>query len=105
MRRRPPRSTRTDTLFPYTTLFRSAYDPAAVAALVANRNRNIGRQDIEGVDLGASYRFEVDSDRRLDLSGSLASLKSAQPLADTLPGSPLSGPVFNPPHCRRRPGV
>src|SRR3546814_20494340 len=27
MRRRPPRSTRTDTLFPYTTLFRS-HDPA-----------------------------------------------------------------------------
>src|SRR3546814_3086145 len=25
MRRRPPRSTRTDTLFPYTTLFLSAY--------------------------------------------------------------------------------
>src|SRR3546814_4264472 len=30
MRRRPPRSTRTDTLFPYTTLFRSA-PPAAAA--------------------------------------------------------------------------
>src|SRR3546814_3469750 len=28
MRRRPPRSTRTDTLFPYTTLFRSVYDTA-----------------------------------------------------------------------------
>src|SRR3546814_8126133 len=28
MRRRPPRSTRTDTLFPYTTLFRSARRPA-----------------------------------------------------------------------------
>src|SRR3546814_11313024 len=27
MIRRPPRSTRTDTLFPYTTLFRSAYAP------------------------------------------------------------------------------
>src|SRR3546814_19642240 len=26
MRRRPPRSTRTDTLFPYTTLFRSCFD-------------------------------------------------------------------------------
>src|SRR3546814_13339670 len=26
MNRRPPRSTRTDTLFPYTTLFRSAFD-------------------------------------------------------------------------------
>src|SRR3546814_6160803 len=28
MSRRPPRSTRTDTLFPYTTLFRSARQPA-----------------------------------------------------------------------------
>src|SRR3546814_2531630 len=28
MIRRPPRSTRTDTLFPYTTLFRSSFDPA-----------------------------------------------------------------------------
>src|SRR3546814_1269964 len=27
MLRRPPRSTRTDTLFPYTTLFRSPHDP------------------------------------------------------------------------------
>src|SRR3546814_3570578 len=27
MRRRPPRSTRTDTLFPYTTLFRSPFGP------------------------------------------------------------------------------
>src|SRR3546814_13596718 len=33
MIRRPPRSTRTDTLFPYTTLFRSA-GPAAAAAAV-----------------------------------------------------------------------
>src|SRR3546814_11825489 len=30
MLRRPPRSTRTDTLFPYTTLFRSKRDPEAV---------------------------------------------------------------------------
>src|SRR3546814_6466642 len=29
MIRRPPRSTRTDTLFPYTTLFRSAHHQAA----------------------------------------------------------------------------
>src|SRR3546814_6511553 len=31
MRRRPPRSTRTDTLFPYTTLFRSPWPAAAQA--------------------------------------------------------------------------
>src|SRR3546814_8152255 len=39
MIRRPPRSTRTDTLFPYTTLFRSVEDIAAVArrALAARR--------------------------------------------------------------------
>src|SRR6056297_3860008 len=30
MRRRPPRSTRTDTLFPYTTLFRSLSPGAAI---------------------------------------------------------------------------
>src|SRR3546814_13781609 len=30
MIRRPPRSTRTDTLFPYTTLFRSYLDPGQV---------------------------------------------------------------------------
>src|SRR3546814_9932054 len=32
MIRRPPRSTRTDTLFPYTTLFRSIYNATQAAA-------------------------------------------------------------------------
>src|SRR3546814_1808289 len=32
MIRRPPRSTRTDTLFPYTTLFRSHTSPQLIAA-------------------------------------------------------------------------
>src|SRR3546814_2549353 len=31
MRRRPPRSTRTDTLFPYATLFRSPVEPTSTA--------------------------------------------------------------------------
>src|SRR3546814_36914 len=31
MRRRPPRSTRTDTLFPYTTLFRSLFEAAGLS--------------------------------------------------------------------------
>src|SRR3546814_6414023 len=39
MIRRPPRSTRTDTLFPYTTLFRSAADPARLDARVAHPRR------------------------------------------------------------------
>src|SRR3546814_7667648 len=36
MIRRPPRSTRTDTLFPYTTLFRSLWSVARCAAKYAN---------------------------------------------------------------------
>src|SRR3546814_4144796 len=41
MVRRPPRSTRTDTLFPYTTLFRSL--PQEVALLDASIEDNISR--------------------------------------------------------------
>src|SRR3546814_3698952 len=37
MIRRPPRSTRTDTLFPYTTLFRSNRPPAGAARPVPDR--------------------------------------------------------------------
>src|SRR3546814_5073615 len=37
MRRRPPRSTRTDTLFPYTTLFRSALWADGLACDLAAR--------------------------------------------------------------------
>src|SRR3546814_10645221 len=51
MIRRPPRSTRTDTLFPYTTLFRSPADPRdgryhrAVAA--ADRRESRDRRDVQ----------------------------------------------------------
>src|SRR3546814_16248678 len=50
MIRRPPRSTRTDTLFPYTTLFRSAEELAAEY----------------GLDLDNSF-FYSDSDDDLEL--------------------------------------
>src|SRR3546814_19570356 len=38
MIRRPPRSTRTDTLFPHTTLFRSARIPAPPAPIITASN-------------------------------------------------------------------
>src|SRR3546814_402536 len=49
MIRRPPRSTRTDTLFPYTTLFRSYHQIGLGAALAARleqfaHHRNVGQQ-------------------------------------------------------------
>src|SRR3546814_14573293 len=78
MRRRPPRSTRTDTLFPYTTRFRSLDDPdllrveAAVVALVVYRLVTRKEFGIE-VELGEEARqfrapFGVD---RLDARGRL----------------------------------
>src|SRR3546814_13915908 len=51
MIRRPPRSTRTDTLFPYTTLFRSAYNagPGNVNKwLAANGDPRTGTVDMIG---------------------------------------------------------
>src|SRR3546814_5957315 len=59
MIRRPPRSTRTDTLFPYTTLFRSTIGSRSTYAMVGylRLNRNIGTdledlQDREEIRLG-----------------------------------------------------
>src|SRR3546814_13965108 len=48
MIRRPPRSTRTDTLFPYTTLFRS--DQALVAALGRGHQAVAGGRGVAGLD-------------------------------------------------------
>src|SRR3546814_13787810 len=42
MIRRPPRSTRTDTLFPYTTLFRSGASKACPAMIVIGLTGSIG---------------------------------------------------------------
>src|SRR3546814_14366105 len=49
MLRRPPRSTRTDTLFPYTTLFRSYKNGPPPVAVLPN-----GKTNLIALDLGAS---------------------------------------------------
>src|SRR3546814_20664424 len=49
MIRRPPRSTRTDTLFPYTTRFRSRHLPAAEEAVEVEHDR--GHTAVIGGDL------------------------------------------------------
>src|SRR3546814_19772895 len=41
MIRRPPRSTRTDTLFPYTALFRSPQPPTRTASTISGRSSNL----------------------------------------------------------------
>src|SRR3546814_1055135 len=74
MIRRPPISTRTDTLFPYTTLFRSGIDQARIArtdhgiveAQALHRagreilDQHVGLLEQPADDLMAFRRFEVD---------------------------------------------
>src|SRR3546814_17990989 len=54
MLRRPPRSTRTDTLFPYTTLVRSAVEPAG------DRDARVG--DLAGGDVAADHLVILTDD-------------------------------------------
>src|SRR3546814_2942196 len=57
MSRRPPRSTRTDTLFPYTTLFRSCLSRRRSADSRTGENARRGSGDeARGVDRGGSAR-------------------------------------------------
>src|SRR3546814_11608247 len=82
MIRRPPRSTRTDTLFPYTTLFRSDGEDGILALLVLTKLGAHARQQhaeaerlgdvvvgagIEGEDgVGIGFRRRQHDDRRFD---------------------------------------
>src|SRR3546814_12048101 len=63
MRRRPPRSTRTDTLFPYTTLFRSLFrlddEPYRIALEGATAQLGVMRDTLEGEK--ANYRQKLEA--------------------------------------------
>src|SRR3546814_20298274 len=58
MIRRPPRSTRTDTLFPYTTLFRSQVATSGAEIILGNTYHLMLRPGAERVaQLGGLHRF------------------------------------------------
>src|SRR3546814_7394674 len=71
MIRRPPRSTRTDTLFPYTTLFRSNMrvlliedEPTtakSIELMLTTEGFNVYQTDLgeEGLDLGKLYDYDI----------------------------------------------
>src|SRR3546814_4979827 len=73
MIRRPPRSTRTDTLFPYTTLFRS--HGVAAAGLVVDENARRNLEDLEAagdrrlLGLQLLQRLQAPCQRLLDGGG------------------------------------
>src|SRR3546814_2854579 len=62
MIRRPPRSTRTDTLFPYTTLFRSPFvriKPATAQSTEADPPAIPSRQDVTSKTFGLLRQIEA----------------------------------------------
>src|SRR3546814_8822101 len=58
MIRRPPRSTRTDTLFPYTTLFRSAHHSGALHADTVRRSRIVPVRAVHQYSSQLPSRFQ-----------------------------------------------
>src|SRR3546814_18108647 len=75
MIRRPPRSTRTDTLFPYTTLFRSRghhYGTRSSTGALPNGPRNFKSMAISCND--SSSRLEVEASRSEEHTSELQSL-------------------------------
>src|SRR3546814_2745688 len=66
MLRRPPRSTRTDTLFPYTTLFRSHQ---ALFRNIATRGAGTLAAGALEADVDLLHRGDAGGERRLDRPG------------------------------------
>src|SRR3546814_19122089 len=69
MLRRPPRSTRTDTLFPYTTLFRSGPDNPLYAGLVT---LNPSAALLGDIIAGSLLGLENSSNRQYDPATTVA---------------------------------
>src|SRR3546814_10834646 len=65
MIRRPPRSTRTDTLFPYTTLFRSEVRPAHLQR--PQRNRGHADELSHGMEARPALHHPCGTDLRAEL--------------------------------------
>src|SRR3546814_7682417 len=76
MIRRPPRSTRTDTLFPYTTLFRSVPDPGlhAHGGIVIVAGLRLLHRGFAGACLKSSPFISFQGDRSEEHTSELQSL-------------------------------
>src|SRR3546814_19762771 len=118
MIRRPPRSTRTDTLFPYTTLFRSAFQAGGDEVM-----RQPGLVDdadrpaiVVDPDRAVRYALDLHVPSFAPETGK-STAKVARKVADRPAGGNAAGGPFWPlviqvsphaardlPDCRRRPG-
>src|SRR3546814_4225171 len=107
MIRRPPRSTRTDTLFPYTTLFRS---PVALHADDRRFHAHCGRAPVDDqLELVAEIAGDMSGACRADLAGGIGARGGERPVecADERGGEALGNPDADrvePGGCKRMDG-
>src|SRR3546814_18673640 len=84
MIRRPPRSTRTDTLFPYTTLFRSAKVADRVAVL--RGGRLVAKAEMANADMGSLVHAMVGREvKSLDVALAEQGAPAAEDPAEEFP--------------------
>src|SRR3546814_8548665 len=100
MIRRPPRSTRTDTLFPYTTLFRSGDERAEAGTPL--RDFRDGHDD-DRRDTGLEKQIEHKTPQ-LSISGSASASNARLPRRfPNASASPASSPRARPARSRNQP--
>jgi len=90
-----------DTFYNFTD---GPYDPNSVVAIIDGRYVNATRQKIKGIDLSASYRFDVGAGS-LTIRGSGSWLDSSQQTAGMPAGYDLAGTLHNPARFNSRIGT
>lgn len=80
------------------------FDPAHVVAIMRAQYVNAARQRIKGLDLSASYRFEMRAGR-MTMRGSASWLDSTQQNSPSQSVYDVAGVIFNPAQARIRLGT
>lgn len=80
------------------------YDPGNVVALMYGQYINVARQRVSGVDVAASYRFDLGSGR-LTLRGSSSWLESTRQNNAVQSPYQVAGTIFNPSKLNSRVGL
>src|SRR3546814_14776949 len=111
MRRLPPRSTRTDTLFPYTTLFRSSHFEEPCPYWEFEQTKRV--TDALGIDVAGGEQDCMPADwRRMNEGRGVDTIQPdgcytgglTRPLRVARPGAPRGGPCQRPsPHRPKAP--
>lgn len=71
------------------------YDPSKVVAIVHTEYANVARQEIKGLDLSGSYRFDLAAGQ-MTIRGSASWIDSTQQTSSVQNPYDLSGTLFNP---------